>query len=763
MINPEAVRDSESFRFQADRSLLGIERHPQENELALSLLDKIQKNWGIKDKPSGITDPRYDGIMEIAEASDLLTTVFHGEMRQDGINPTSTHSFHIAHLIANAYINHNMTIDKDIIIAALLHDVPEDTRNRTDWTKITNDHLRYLYNDDVANMVDNLTIARGVNDEELTTETHLKIFEALLKDPRTVVIKLADRLHNMRTIEPLKKESKLKKAHENMEIYVPLAHHLGLDKWAEELTRLSAMILNPLKYEQIETMAKTTGTTENIDHLKSMFSRFTVSESLKDDDNPLIDIKVQPPSFYQLYKENDNSFADVYENQVRNVVTLVTARSDSSYLTQEENQENWQNNTMKLFSSLNKPRWADFPEGSHDYLDKLVLPNHLLVYVPAITSEGNIPFKIRFLSDKEFEKENADIFNFLNGETDPLFIYARDKITRLQQNLRRASRLGYTRNAVAEFTSNLETDFIHIFSEEGEDVTIPAGSLLDAAYSLRTDIAESLGPGTQVIRNEQPLRGLSRATPILEGDQIIIKTYGDGLKSIQVDWLDQVMTSYARDKITKRLRQIVDAEKKALKTGQLQPGERKFTEAAITRGVRIISDLFSQVSSRRGLQSTQLMVGIDTAREIWKNHHNRQGKTNYPQSHRLDRSQEDFLIHVGIGEIGMQGYGRQILLDTVNYLADIQNNLVPIHILAENVPGVTGKIGEAFQEAGINIETGDIWPYQREEGKSFIVFYIRKDMAEKFKTEVADKLKGLQVAGVDIILDAHIFRPSEEK
>ena len=182
----------------------------------------------------------YD-VEKIEKAYDLARNAHADQKRATG-EP------YIIHPVAAALTVVNLGMDTDTVCAALLHDVVEDT-------SVTLEEIRKEFGDDVATMVDGVTKLskiKFVSKEEAQAENVRKMMIAMAKDVRVIIVKLADRLHNMRTIDAKPMEKQRKTAHETMEIYAPLAHRLGIRPIMEELEDRCIRILDPIGYKDVE-------------------------------------------------------------------------------------------------------------------------------------------------------------------------------------------------------------------------------------------------------------------------------------------------------------------------------------------------------------------------------------------------------------------------------------------------------------------------------------------------------------------------------
>src|ERR687890_2126041 len=156
----------------------------------------------------------------------------------------------VYHPLATADILADLRMDSTTIAAAILHDILEDT-------DLTKEELETRFGEELADIVDGVTKLKRLpsgNFEEARAESLRKMIVAMSRDVRVIIIKLADRLHNMRTLAYLKRENQLKKATETLEIYAPLAHRLGIYSVKWELEDLAFATLHPRRYEEIKRL-----------------------------------------------------------------------------------------------------------------------------------------------------------------------------------------------------------------------------------------------------------------------------------------------------------------------------------------------------------------------------------------------------------------------------------------------------------------------------------------------------------------------------
>ncbi|MBC2877033.1 MULTISPECIES: RelA/SpoT family protein [Streptomyces] len=226
---PPSARSGSSSRVRARLARLGVQRQSPYNPVLEPLLRIVRGN-----------DPKADAstLRQIERAYQVAERWHRGQKRKSG-DPYITHPLAVTTILAE------LGMDPATLMAGLLHDTVEDTEYGLD-------DLRRDFGDQVALLVDGVTkLDRVQFGEAAQAETVRKMVVAMAKDPRVLVIKLADRLHNMRTMRYLKREKQEKKARETLEIYAPLAHRLGMNTIKWELEDLAFAILYPKMYDEI--------------------------------------------------------------------------------------------------------------------------------------------------------------------------------------------------------------------------------------------------------------------------------------------------------------------------------------------------------------------------------------------------------------------------------------------------------------------------------------------------------------------------------
>src|SRR5437588_3461798 len=228
---------------------------------------------------------RFEDILDKVESykpdfdEELLDRAFVFSAREHRGQVRSSGEPYLVHPLNVAYILSEMRLDETSIAVGLLHDVLEDTLT-------TKETLQEIFGDDVAELVDGVTkISRYayVSKEEQQAETFRKMLLAMVSDLRVVLVKLADRLHNMRTLEFLPEERRVAIAKETMEIYAPIANRLGMGRLKSELEDLSFRHMHPREFEDLSKAVneKLAVAGDLVDRIKS-----TLQEKMNDNENP---------------------------------------------------------------------------------------------------------------------------------------------------------------------------------------------------------------------------------------------------------------------------------------------------------------------------------------------------------------------------------------------------------------------------------------------------------------------------------------------
>ena len=224
------IKDREGVLTKADENVKTMQDFTDPAELYQELIKSVRKYHPSTD------------ISMIEKAYQIASRAHEGQLRKSG-EPYIIHPLCVAIILAD------LELDKETIVAGLLHDAVEDT-------VMTTDEIAREFSDEVALLVDGVTklgqLSYSKDKIEIQAENLRKMFLAMAKDIRVILIKLADRLHNMRTLQYMKPEKQKEKARETMDIYAPVAQRLGISKVKNELDDLSLKYLEPEVYYELK-------------------------------------------------------------------------------------------------------------------------------------------------------------------------------------------------------------------------------------------------------------------------------------------------------------------------------------------------------------------------------------------------------------------------------------------------------------------------------------------------------------------------------
>jgi guanosine-3',5'-bis(diphosphate) 3'-pyrophosphohydrolase len=465
----------------------------------------------------------YLGASEVADVyhAYLFSAEAHeGQSRRSG-EPYIFHPIEVARILGL------MHLDSKSISAAILHDVIEDTRHGKE-------QLADLFGKDVADLVDGVSKIDKIEfktEEEEQAENFRKMLLAMSQDIRVILIKLADRLHNMRTLAALKPERRRAIARETLEIYAPIANRLGMRQWAHDLEELAFYNLYPLRYRVIsEAMRRRQGNRKAIvEKVRAAFQSQLAKEGLS------AEVSGREKSLYAIYtkmREKHLSFEQVYDVYA---FRLVTDNVDTCY------------RVLGVVHNLYKP----IPGRFKDYI---AIPKangyqslHTVVFGPFGLS---IEVQIR-TRDMHRVAEAGVAAHWLYkssepGGADPTQQRA---LTWLHDLLEIQSEAGNANEFLDHLKVDLFPDEVYVFTPNGDIRKLPRGAtVIDFAYDVHTDIGNHC-VGAKVNHVLVPLR-----TVLHNGDHVEILTSKWGRPS--PSWLDYVATSKARAHIRQFLKNL---------------------------------------------------------------------------------------------------------------------------------------------------------------------------------------------------------------
>lgn len=476
--------------------------------------------------------PSNDNTM-VFKAFNMAKCAHNGQFRKSG-EPFVIHPLHVAIILAE------LRLDKETIIAALLHDVIEDT-------DITDVEIEKVFGSEVLFLIEGVTkiekISNITSKSEIKSESFRKLVLAMARDIRVIIIKLADRLHNMRTLEYQTYKKQIEISQETLDIYAPIAQRLGISVVSYELEDLALKYLNPEKYCQIEKKIEDTAPErerfweEIINNLKSCFATNNVKA------------KITPrlKNYFSIYRKLITQKVSLEELYDIYTIEIVVNNINDCYL------------VLGLIHQVYNP----VPGRFKDYI-AIPKPNmYRALHTTLVSKNGKFEVQI-----KTFEMEQASKYGILVnwkyelGTTKEMLKNSqKEKAEWLEQVLE--WQLEFKNNI--EFMDLIKSDFdlfsktIYCFTRNGDVKQLPKGSTaIDFAYSIHSDIGNNIG---KIIVNnkEEPLQYILK-----NGDQVEIITSSKGEKPNQT-WLDVVKTSNAKNKIRKWLKENENKKTKELR------------------------------------------------------------------------------------------------------------------------------------------------------------------------------------------------------
>jgi len=467
------------------------------NEL-LSMIEKSGKNY---DK-------------EKIEKAYLFAKELHKEQKRRSGEP------YIIHPIAVACNIVELGLDSDTVCAALLHDVVEDTDTSLE-------EVEQAFGADVALMVNGVTKLKQLplyNKEEQQTENVRKMLLAMTEDVRVIIVKLADRLHNMRTMEYQTPNKQREKSLETMEIYAPIAHRLGIRHLKEELEDLSLRYLDPIGYKEIEEKLRLESD-ERQDFLNDITRR--VSERLKEHNlEPSISGRVK--SIYGIYRKvfmAGRAFEEIFDvYAIRIIVDTVI----ECY------------NILGFMHDMFRP----IPDRFKDYISTPKPNMYQSLHTTVIDREG-IPFEIQIRTwdmHRTAEYGIAAHWKYKAG------ISGKDKLEErlawVREIIESQQEAAGAEDIVKNIRTDLASDDIFVFTPKGDVKSLPAGStVVDFAYAIHSAVGNRM-IGAKINGRIVPLDYQLKMGEIVE--IMTSKSVGAGPNR---GWLQIAKTSEARNKI----------------------------------------------------------------------------------------------------------------------------------------------------------------------------------------------------------------------
>ncbi len=473
------------------------------------IIEKVEKN-------------RPESNVELIRRAYLFSALHHkGQKRASG-EPYLIHPLEVAEILAE------MRLDEVSVSTGLLHDVVEDTL-------VDLDTIKEYFGEEITRLVDGLTKIAHISNlskEKQQAENVRKMVLAMITDVRVVLIKLADRLHNMRTMQFLKPEKRARISQETLDIYSPIAHRLGMGKLRGELEDLSFQNLHPQEYKRLseEVEIRRPELEEALDKIKD-----TITENLKESEVPFVEIQSRVKRLFSLWKKLKKRKLTIDQ-----VYDLIAVR----IITPNERKNCY------LALSVIHDIWTPVPERFKDWIaiprDNLYQSLHTSVIGESgqsfevqirtqemhhIAEEG-VAAHWKYKESKLGKREEDESLDELRKTVEKLLLPLVETTNEAQDS--------------EEFIESLKLDLypkdVYAFTPMGKVIQLPRGATpIDFAYAIHSEVGDTC-TGAKVKGRIVPLR-----TELQNGDVIEILTTPNSKPSR--DWLNYVITSRARNRI----------------------------------------------------------------------------------------------------------------------------------------------------------------------------------------------------------------------
>ncbi len=496
----------------------------------------------------------------------------HKDQRRKSGEAYVFHPISVAKIVA-----HEIGLDATSIVAALLHDVVEDT-------SYSLADIEQMFGEVVARIVDGLTKISSLKKDgniSMQAENFRKMLLTLNDDIRVIIIKIADRLHNMQTMDSMRADKQVKIASETLYIYAPLAHRIGLYNIKTELEDLSLKYTEPEVYNDI--LAKLQDSKEDQDQYIKDFSQI-ISDALTKEEITF-EVKGRPKSIYSIRKKivNQNiSFEEIYDKFAIRII----------YSSKPENEKFLAWKIYSIVTDYFRPN----PTRLRDWISSPKTTGYEALHITVMGPKGKwVEVQIRSERMNEIaEKGYAAHYKYKHGneqqDEQGLDLW----LNRLQEALENNEMNAV--DFVEQFKLNLYSKEIFVFTPNGDLKSLPKGAtVLDFAFAIHTDV----GYQTRGAKVNGKIVALSRV--LKSGDQVEIITSSTAKPT--KNWLDYAITARARTKIKSALKEkrkqiAADGKeilRRKLKSQRITLNERSVNEMVVFFKLKTSLDLFYRV------------------------------------------------------------------------------------------------------------------------------------------------------------------------
>ncbi len=475
----------------------------------------------IEDVIEKVEENRPDPDIELIRKAYLFSALHHkGQTRASG-EPYLVHPLEVSYMLAK------MRLDEASVATGLLHDVVEDTL-------VDLETIRSYFGDEITHLVDSLTKIAHISDlskEKQQAENVRKMVLAMTTDVRVVLIKLADRLHNMRTMQFLKPEKRARISQETLDIYAPIAHRLGMGKIRSELEDLSFKNLHPEEYKRLA---------ETVDarrpELEAALEKITgkIEKGLIENDVPFVSIEGRVKRLYSLWKKLKKQKITIDQ-----VYDLIAARVIT---------ENDRKNCYLALSVIHNI-WTPVPERFKDWI---AIPRDNLyqsLHTSVISATGQ-PFEVQIRTEEMHRVAEEGVAAHWRYKQNKLGNSEDENIDELRRTVEKlllplVETTGEDDDS-EDFLETLKLDLypkdVYAFTPMGKVIQLQRGATpIDFAYAIHTDVGDTL-TGSKINGRIVPIK-----SELQNGDVVEILTTQNSKPSR--DWLNYVVTSKARNRI----------------------------------------------------------------------------------------------------------------------------------------------------------------------------------------------------------------------
>jgi len=513
----------------------------------------------------------------ILKAIDFIHKKHEGQIRKSG-EPYVNHPMEVARILVD------MNMDLETVIAGLLHDTLEDTDT-------TYEEIESLFGKTVADIVNGVSKISKVKPKNIAdpeVENYRKMLIAMSKDIRVIIVKLADRLHNMRTLHFLPKEKIIKIAKETMYIYAPIAHRLGMWDLKTELEDLCFMYLFPVEYEKVRKFVA-----RSRESLETYIKKYIIPPIKKELDKANIkaEIKYRSKHLYSIWQKTIRKGIRLEDVHDILGVRIIVNEVKECYI------------VLGLVHNIFKP----VPGKFDDYIS-LPKPNlYQSLHTTVIGPKGKmVEIQIRTHEmHRRAEKGIAAHWAYKEGKKPKV----KEDFSWLQEIIENIKGSKNTAEVVNSIKENLFFEEVFVFTPAGDIVVLPAGATpVDFAYHIHTDIGNHCA-GAKVNGRIVPLN-----YKLQQGDQVEIITHPH--KKPNPQWLSFVVTSKARNKIKQALNQERKEKYKSQGVKLLEKLKEKFNMPAeeiikkVKEKTKYVSEEDILISIAKGKLSIKQIINL---------------------------------------------------------------------------------------------------------------------------------------------------------